>query len=365
MELGGPVDDDRVIRTTTLGSYPKPAYVPISDWFGIDYAASGTVDFTSRYRSELDAAGDDAEELFRRATAEVIADQVNAGIDVVTDGEVRRESYVHHQCRFLDGVDVDRLSRHELRGAMPTLLPTVTGPIRALPSPLAADFGTAQAMSARPVKVTLPGPMTIIDSTVDEHYRDERALGVDLAAALNEHIHDLVAAGCRHIQIDEPLMARRPDVALSYGIEQLSACFDGVPAGVTRVVHCCCGYPRGLDDVDYPKADPSAYLDLAHALDAAPVDQVSIEDAHRPNDLAALLTRFERTTVVLGVVAIARSRVEPPAEIAARLGVARRYLPDERLIAAPDCGLGFLPRELAVAKLRAITGAVALLDPPL
>ena len=131
---------------------------------------------------------------------------------------------------------------------------------------------------------------------------------------------------------------------------------------MTRAVHCCCGYPRRLDDSDYPKADPRTYLQLAPALDAAPIHQVSIEDAHRHNDLSTLLPLFAETTVILGVVAIAESRVEGSEEIAARLRAAREFLPQDRLVAAPDCGLGYLDRNLARKKLRALTEAVASLD---
>jgi 5-methyltetrahydropteroyltriglutamate--homocysteine methyltransferase len=351
-----------VISTTTLGAYPKPDYVPITDWFTTDYGAGKVVDYTSAYEDQLDAAGVDAESLFRRATKEVIDDQIDAGIDIVTDGEVRRENYVHAQCRHLGGFDFEHLGQHRIRGTLETRLPRVSGPIGFEASPLARDFEIAQSLSTRPVKVTLPGPMTIIDTTVDAHYHDERALGADLAAALNAQIHELVAAGCRHIQIDEPVMARKPALALDHGIGQLGHCFDGVPPGVTRAVHCCCGYPRRLDDADYPKADRRTYLQLAPALDAAPIHQVSIEDAHRHNDLAALLPLFTETTVILGVVAVAQSRVETVEEISARLRVAREYLPEDRLVAAPDCGLGYLDRDLARKKLRALTEAVATLN---
>jgi len=347
-----------MIPTTTIGAYPKPAGVPITDWFSAEPDPEGVVDYTSSYSSELDAVPD-AEERFRAAVAEVIADQVDAGIDVVTDGEARRENYVHHQCRHLAGFDFTRLARHRMRGTVEAQLPRIVGPVGFERSPLVHEYEVAQSLSPRPVKVTVPGPMTIADSTVDEHYDDPVALGADLAAALNGQIVELAAAGCRYIQVDEPVMARRPDQALAHGIEHLARCFYRVPAEVTRVVHCCCGYPRHLDDPDYPKADRAAYLRLAPAIDEAPIDQISIEDAHRHNDLAALLPLFAETTVVLGVVAIADSRVETVAEVEARLRSALEHLPPERLVAAPDCGLGYLPRDLARAKLSVLTEAAA------
>ena len=341
-----------MIPTTTIGAYPKPAYVPITDWFT---KADG--DYTSAYLDEIEAAGAEAEALFERAVHEVVTDQVNAGIDVPTDGEVRRENYIHYLCRHLGGFSFKALASREMRGTTNALLPTIVGPITAGESPLPRDFAQAQAATDRPVKITLPGPMTIIDSTVDYHYRDDVELGAALAAAINSHIHALVDAGCRHIQVDEPMMARKPDVALSYGIDQLAACFDGVPESVTRVAHACCGYPNALDQEDSPKAPRESYLDLARALDRAPIDQISIEDAHRHNDLGELLPRFGDTTVILGVVAIAKSRIEAVEEVVGRLKAARAYLPAEQLVAAPDCGLGYLSRDQAMAKLRVLTEA--------
>ena len=155
------------------------------------------------------------------------------------------------------------------------------------------------------------------------------------------------------------MFARRVDDALAFGIDALATCFDGVPDSVTRTVHCCCGYPRFLDDEEYEKAPPSAYLEIAEAVDAVRIDRFSLEDAHRPNDLADLLPRFRDTTVILGCVAIARSRLETVDEVATRLAEALRHIDRERLVAAPDCGLGYLGRDLALAKLRVLTEAAA------
>jgi 5-methyltetrahydropteroyltriglutamate--homocysteine methyltransferase len=191
---------------------------------------------------------------------------------------------------------------------------------------------------------------------VDEHYSDARAFGVDLATALNREVLALADAGCRHIQIDEPLFARKPADALAFGLENLERAFHGCPDHVTRTLHICCGYPDRLDNDNYPKADPGAYAMLADALDASTVNAVSIEDAHRPNDLG-LLERFANTTVILGVIAVAKSRIESVDEVRDRLKMALQHCPPERLIAAPDCGLGMLGRNLAMAKLKVLSEA--------
>ena len=338
------------ILTTTIGAYPKPEYVRLPDWFthpeGPDAA-----DPTRGWDNAMEALGDDAEAVIARGVGEAIDDQVSAGIDIPTDGEIARENYIHYHCRHLEGVSFGRLEEKALRNdAYRAWLPTIVGPVRAGEPFLPGDYRRARACTDRPVKITMPGPMTIADTTVDVHYGDPRALGRDLAAALNREVLALAGAGCRHIQIDEPVFARNPDAALEYGFEHLERAFHGCPDHVTRTVHMCCGYQDRLDRTDYPKADPGSYFRLADAVEDASIDAISIEDAHRPNDLS-LLERFHRTTVILGVVAIAKSRVESVDEIAARLGAALHRIDANRLIAAPDCGLGLLGRELARSKL--------------
>ena len=339
------------ILTTCIGAYPKPAYTPIVDWFAPEFR-SDTSRVTTLYKDLLNATGDAAEDLFISATQEVIQDQVKAGIDIPTDGEVRRENYIHYHCRHLTGIDFDHLSPKIMRnGAYETRLPTITGPIRPSGGPfLIHDFKIAQSFTDRPIKMTVPGPLTIADTTVDSFYGDATKLGGDLADAINFEVRALADAGCRYIQIDEPLFARNVKEALDFGIDHLIRCFHGMVEGMNRVVHICCGYPSFLDETDYHKADPQAYFDLAEALDVAPIDQISIEDAHRPNDLA-LLERFAGSTVILGVVAVAQSRVETIDEISQRLLTALNYIDRNRLIAAPDCGLGLLGRDLAIHKL--------------
>ncbi|MDE0809976.1 MAG: cobalamin-independent methionine synthase II family protein [Alphaproteobacteria bacterium] len=345
------------LKTTVLGAYPKPDYVPIRDWFtmpGGQVSASATRDY-----SEALLIPDPATEaLFARAAAEVIADQVACGIDIVTDGEVRRENYIHYHCRHLKGIDFSTLTHKVLRdGAYETDLPTVRSDITPRPGHfLPHDYQVAQAGTDRPMKVTLPGPMTITDTTADAHYGDPARQGADLARALNYEIKALIAAGCRHIQVDEPLFARKPAETLDYGIANLDLCFEGVGSEVARAVHICCGYPTKLDDKDYKKADPNAYLAMAEALDASVVDQISIEDAHRHNDLK-LLERFRESTVIFGSIAIASSALEPISAIQRRLTEALTHIEAERLIVAPDCGLGFLTRDLAMHKLTHMTEA--------
>lgn len=335
--------------TTCIGAYPKPAYVSTPDWFRID----GTADVSPAvaYQRYLENLPPDIEQMHERATREVVQAQVRLGIDVPTDGEIRRENYIHYQCRNFDGFDFEHLATLVLRnGAWVAEVPTVTGPIRAREPILPRDYRLAQAATDKPVKITLPGPLTIAGSTADSYYNDEARLGADLAHALNQEVLALADAGCTWVQIDEPVFARTPDKALAFGFDNLERCFDGLPDHVTRVVHMCCGYPDRLDQEGFMKADRLAYLRLAEAVERSSIDALSIEDAHRYNDLS-LLERFRKTTIIFGSVAVARSRVETVDEIASRLKAALQHVDAARLMVAPDCGLGYLSAELVRAKL--------------
>jgi 5-methyltetrahydropteroyltriglutamate--homocysteine methyltransferase len=338
------------LTTTTIGAYPKPDYVEVPDWFNIPVGPD-TAEPTRGWAEAVEAMGDGAEAVFARGVREVIADQVGAGIDIPTDGEVRRENYIHYHCRHLAGFDFENLTEKKVRGVYTAHLPTIRGPVAAQEPFLPHDWRVAQGFTDKPVKMTLPGPMTITDTCADAHYGDAKRLGQDLAVALNAEVLALAEAGCRHIQIDEPVFARQPENALAYGFENLDRCFQGAPAEVVRTVHMCCGYPDRLDHPNYPKAPQDSYVRIAAAIEDSSIMAVSIEDAHRHNDLS-LLEAFKSTSVILGVVAIAKSRVEPVEEIRDRLTAALEHIDGSRLIAAPDCGLGLLGRDLTLEKLR-------------
>lgn len=348
------------LKTTTIGSYPKPDYAPVPGWFANRGANRSQP--TRTYSELLQERPSDARELLDRATQEIVHEQVDIGIDVPTDGEIRREHYIYYHLRHVEGFDFDRVAVKTMRnGSWHAAVPTVIGPLAPRDSFLPRDWEVAQSVSKKPVKMTLPGPMTIIDSIADDYYGDNVRLAMALAQTLNAEIRRLAEVGCRWIQVDEPVFARKPDDALAFGIEALAGCFEGVPDEINRVVHVCCGYPSDLDLEDYPKADPAAYGSLADALEDAPVDVVSIEDAHRHNDLK-LLERFKETKIVLGVVDIGRTRIEPTEEVRARLAVALEHIDRDRLIAGPDCGLIMLDRGATRLKLENLVAAARSLD---
>lgn len=355
---------NKPIETTTLGAFPKPKYVPVRDWFDISRETGGmnSSQTTRDYTTDTEDVDETHEDLFIRAAKEVIDIQIGAGISIPTDGEVRRENYIHYHCRHLEGFDFKTLEHRVLRdGAYETDLPAIRAPISHSGKTYGPhDYLASQNVSSRPVKFTLPGPLTIMDTTADCFYDDRPRLNAVLAETVNREILALVDAGCQYIQVDEPLFARKVKDALDFGMEGLERCFHNVPKSVTRVVHMCCGYPDHLDDVDYKKADPDSYHQLSSAIDAAAFDQISIEDAHCCNNLD-LLDKLPSKTVIFGAVAIASSRVETVDEVVARLRAVLQHIDRDRLVVAPDCGLGLLTPELAEAKLKVMCQAAALI----
>jgi len=338
--------------TTVIGAYPKPDYLKITDWFNAK-GGTDTSTPTKFYEDEIKKMGTDAESIFDKAAKEVIRDQLDCGIDIITDGEIKRENYIHYHCRHLNGVDFNTLTEKVARtGNYKCWLPTITNKISAIDPFLVDEWKSNQSLSSKPVKVTIPGPMTIADTIANTYYKSDEEMGYDLAIAINTEIKRLVDAGCKYIQVDEPLFARKPDNALAFGIKNLEKCFDGVnQSDVEKITHICCGYPDKIDAVDYPKAPLDSYKKIAKALDSSKIDSVSIEDAHRYNDLS-LLKNYKNTKIIFGVIKIASSKIETVEEIESRINETLKFISKEQLIAAPDCGLGHLSRDLAIKKLK-------------
>ena len=338
--------------TTVIGAYPKPDYLKITDWFNAK-GGTDTANPTKFYENEIKKMGSNAELIFNKAAKEVIRDQLDCGIDIITDGEIRRENYIHYHCRYLNGVDFNTLTEKVARtGNYKCWLPTITNKISAADPFLVDEWKNNQSLSNKPVKVTIPGPMTITDTIANTYYKSDEEMGYDLAIAINTEIKRLVDAGCKYIQVDEPLFARKPDNALAFGIKNLEKCFDGVnQSDVEKITHICCGYPDKIDAVDYPKAPLDSYKKIAKALDSSKIDSVSIEDAHRYNDLS-LLKNYKNTKIIFGVIKIASSKIETVKEIESRINETLKFISKEQLIAAPDCGLGHLSRDLAIKKLK-------------
>jgi len=337
------------MKTTTIGSYPKPSYLKIPDWF------QNEDNSPKDWEKAWSLLGNKKDELIKKACQEIIKEQETAGIDIITDGEVRRENYILYHCRHLKGIDFSKLTKKVVRsGSYESWFPTITSKVTAGDSFLPKEWKMSQSFTKCPVKITIPGPMSISDNISNEYYSDSKTMGIDLGNAINTEIKRLVDSGCRYVQVDEPLFARKPHEAINYGIDNLERCFHGCPKEIVKIVHICCGYPDKLDAVDYPKAPPESYWKISEALNNSTIDEISLEDAHRNNNLD-LLEKFSSKTIILGIVKIASSEMESEEKINQRVQQALEHIDKRRLILAPDCGLGFLPRKLCLQKLKIIT----------
>jgi 5-methyltetrahydropteroyltriglutamate--homocysteine methyltransferase len=334
-----------LLPTALVGSYAQP------DWL-IDRARLAGR-FPPRVRAKelwrvepalLAQAQDDATELAIRA-------QERAGLDLLTDGEIRRESYSNHFATALEGVDVDNPGSALDRSGHPNPVPRIVGPIHR-PHPVQVrDMEFLRAQTDRPVKMTVPGPFTMSQQAQNDHYPDVESAAMDYAAAVNAEIRDLFAAGAEVVQVDEPYLQARPDAARAYGLAALNRALDGVTG--TTAVHLCFGYAAIIHE------RPSGYSFLPE-LAGCPVDQISIETAQSGLDLG-VLAELAGKTIILGVVDLSTPQVETAEMVAARVRRAYAYLPANRLVIAPDCGMKYLPRAAAEGKMRSMAAAAALL----
>ncbi len=291
----------------------------------------------------LEQAQDDATELAVRAME-------RAGIDVVTDGEIRRESYSNHFATALDGLDVEQPGITVGRSGQDVLVPRVVGEIRR-PRPVqASDVAFLRGITDRRIKATVPGPFTMSQQAQDEHYGDPRSVALAYAEAVNEELHDLVAAGADVVQLDEPWLQARPEQAREYAVAAIDRALEGI--GAETEVHICHGYAAVVRE----KAQRYAYL---AELDASSVGQVSIEAAQPRLDLS-VLRALSSKRIAVGVLDLNDPGVEPVDVIVGRIRDALEHVDPERLVLAPDCGMKYLPRETAYGKLRAMVQAAAL-----
>jgi 5-methyltetrahydropteroyltriglutamate--homocysteine methyltransferase len=335
------------IPTSLVGSYPQP------DWL-IDRESLGKR-LPPRLRARelwridpkwLRDAQDDAVLL-------AIRDQEQAGLDILTDGEMRRESYSNVFANALSGVDLDNPGTIRSRAGTDTFVPRVTGPVRRREQVHVADVEFLRAHTDRPIKVTVPGPFTMSQQAVNDFYESDEEMAFAYADAVREEIQDLFAAGADIVQLDEPWLESRPEQAKRFAVPTLERAIDGV--GGTTALHLCFGYPAFVPD------RPPAYHFLTE-LAATSLDQVSIETAQPDLDLS-VLEALPGKTIILGVIALDSADVETPEAVTGRLRRALPYKRPSELVAAPDCGMKYLPRKAAYAKLEAlVAGARAVVE---
>ena len=335
---------DGRIPTSLVGSYAQP------EWL-IDKARLGDrlpprVRATELWRVDpryLEEAQDDA-------TLLAIADQERAGLDIITDGEMRRESYSNRFATALEGVDIDNPGTALDRSGTPNKVPRVTGPIARRHPVQVRDLEFLKAHTSKPTKVTVPGPFTMSQQAQDDYYGAPDALAAAYAHAVRDEITDLLAAGADIVQIDEPYMRARPQAAREFGVEVLNEAIGDVDG--TIAVHICFGYAALIHD------RPSGYSFLGE-LAAARCDQVSIETAQSGLDLAVLEALPDKT-IILGVIDLSTDEVETADTVSERIRRALPHAPAERLVAAPDCGMKYLTREVAYGKLESLAEGARL-----
>ena len=289
------------------------------------------------------------EEAQNDATLLAIGDMERAGIDIITDGEIRRESYSNRFATALEGIDIERPGTTINRSGVPIPVPRVCGPIRRRTAVEVPDVVFLRAHAKRSIKITLPGPFTMAQQAQDDYYKDEEALALAFAAAVNDELRDLKVAGADVVQLDEPWLQARPDRAARYGVKAINRALEGIPG--TTVVHLCFGYAAAVKD------KPTGYSFLPQ-LEATRASQISIEAAQPRLDLS-VLGKLDKTLMV-GVIDLGTERIETADEVAARIRAALKRVPAERLVLAPDCGMKYLTRQAAFGKLKALAEGAAL-----
>lgn len=331
--------------TTLVGSYPQP------DWLIDRQKLAGR--FPPRTRAQelwrlqepwLSAAQNDATEL-------AIHDQEMAGLDIITDGEIRRESYSNRFATALDGVDLDRPGTALDRSGHPNPVPRIVGPIRRRHAVEVEDVRFLRARTSRQIKITVPGPFTMTQQAQNDFYATDEEAALAYAVAVNEEIRDLFAAGADVVQVDEPYLQARPEKARQYGLRALNAALDGITG--TTAVHLCFGYAAIIHE------RPSGYSFLSE-LAGCSCTQISIETAQSNLDCHALVPLAGKQ-ILLGVIDLSTNDVETPELVAARIRRALPYVPAEQIIVSTDCGMKYLPRDVAFAKLQALVAGARLM----
>ncbi len=327
-----------MIVTTVVGSYPQP------DWLIDRERLSHRLPPRVRAR-ELWRVGDEQlEEAQDDATRIAVQDMERAGVDVITDGEMRRESYSNRFATALEGVDLDNPGVALDRTGHENPVPRVVGPIRRTRPVEVRDVEFLRSLTDRRIKITVPGPFTMTQQAQNDHYEDDRALALAYADAVNDELRDLKAAGADVVQIDEPYLQARPDAAREYAVEAIDRALAGIEGDT--VLHTCFGYAAIVHD------RPSGYPFLAELNDCA-ATHLSLEAA-QPNLDPDVLRALPDKTILLGVLDLGSEEVETPERVAERIRRALEIVEPERLVVAPDCGMKYLPRERAFAKLQAM-----------
>jgi len=333
-----------LLPTTVVGSYPQPDWLVNRELLSKGVPRVRMAELWRVPEPFLEQAQDDA-------TLLAIRDMERAGIDIITDGEMRRESYSNRFATALSGIDLETPGEVLARGGRATPVPRVVGPIRRTRPVEVRDMEFLRRSTERTAKITLPGPFTMSKQAVDAHYRDDEAMAMDFAVAVNQELRDLQAAGADVIQLDEPWVRSDPAAAKRYAVKAINRALEGIT--VPTVVHLCFGYAAVV-----PGAKPTGYQFLAELADTT-AQQISIEAAQPKLDLG-VLRELKGKTVMLGVLDLGDLAVESAETVAARIRAGLAHVAPNKLVPAPDCGMKYLPRAVAFGKLRALALGAAI-----
>lgn len=334
-----------ILPTTVVGSYPQP------DWL-VDRAMLSKVVPRIRMSEMWRIPDQHLEQAQDDATVLAIRSMELAGIDIITDGEMRRESYSNRFATALEGIDIEHPAEVIARSGHRTPVPRVVGPIRRTRPVEVRDMQFLRANTLKPAKITLPGPFTMGQQAKNEHYEDDEEMTMDFAAAVNAEAHDLVKAGADVIQLDEPWVRQNPDLAKRFAVKAINRALEGIK--VPTVVHLCFGYAAVVPG----DTKPQKYAFLEQ-LAATTADQISIEAA-QPNIDFGVLKDLAPKKVMLGVLNLGTNDTETPELVAQRIRKGLQYVSPDRLVPAPDCGMKYLPREVAFGKLKALADGAAI-----
>ncbi|WP_198374118.1 uroporphyrinogen decarboxylase family protein [Neoroseomonas rubea] len=334
----------KLLPTSLVGSYPQP------EWLIDRKRLAGRFPPRVRARELWRVAPDALDQAQEDATLLAIRAQEKAGLDIITDGEMRRESYSNRFATALDGVDIDNPGMALDRSGHPNPVPRVVGRISRRHAVETQDVQFLRANTDRMIKITVPGPFTMAQQAQNDFYADEAEMAMDYAAAVNEEIRDLFVAGADIVQIDEPYMQARPEKARQYGLAAVNRALEGITG--TTALHICFGYAAIIH------ARPTGYSFLPELCNCR-VRQISIETAQSNLD-TSVLKQLPDQTIILGVVDLADMKVESAETVAARIRRALPHVDPARVIVAPDCGMKYLPRDVADGKMRAMVEGAAI-----
>lgn len=335
---------NKLLPTSLVGSYAQP------NWLLDREKLAGR--FPPRTRAKELWRIDEAylEEAWNDATILAIRDQERAGLDIITDGEMRRESYSNRFATALEGVDIDNPGTALDRSGHPNPVPRIVGKIRRIRPVEVEDVKFLRANTDRRIKITVPGPFTMTQQAQNDFYESEEEMALDYAAAVNEEVKDLFAAGADIVQLDEPYMQARPEKAEQYGLAALNAALDGVEG--ETAVHICFGYAAIIHE------RPEGYSFLPQ-LAGCTACGISIETAQSHLD-CSVLEKLPEKKIILGVLDLADRTVETPEIVAERIRNGLAHHPAEKIVVAPDCGLKYLPRDVAFGKMKAMADGAAI-----